>query len=71
MSTVVTIMHVKAHQDDILHKEFGGVGPMNRHAHYNIIVDKMAERKRETLDVCENKLSAPNIKKAAISIKGH
>ena len=70
MSTVVTTMHVKAHQDKKLREDFGGVGPMNRHAHYNIMVDKMAEIKRETLSECKDTFPAPSIK-AAISIKGN
>ena len=68
LQTTVTTMHVKAHQDNLLKKDFGGVGPMRRDAHYNIIVDKMAEIKRETLQICSNTVPAPSIK-AAITIK--
>ena len=70
LQTTVTTMHVKAHQDDLLKKDFGGVGPMKRDAHYNIIVDKIAEIKRETLQICSNTIPAPSIK-AAITIRGN
>ena len=49
LNTTVTTMHIKSHQDDILKKDFGGIGPMPCHAHYNIIADKLAEAKRITL----------------------
>ena len=70
MTTTVTTMHVKSHQDDILKKEFGGIGPMPRHAHYNIIADKLVENKRKTLQECSYSIVAPSIK-AAVSIRGN
>lgn len=48
MTTTVTTMHIKAHQDDVLRKDFGRVGPMNQHATHNITVYKIAQLKRET-----------------------
>jgi hypothetical protein len=62
-------MHIKAHQDDALRDNFGGVGPMPRHAHYNIAVDKLAERKRLTLIQSTVVVPPPSIK-ATLSIQG-
>ena len=60
-------MRVKSHQDDVLQKDFGGVGPMNHHTHYNIIADKLVEAKRKALEECTYSVAAPSIK-AVISI---
>lgn len=56
-------MHIKAHQDDT-YKEFGGVGPMHWHAHYNIIADKIAETKHKTLGLSDTMMPPPSIKAA-------
>ena len=68
-SASVATMHINAHQDDVLRDQFGGIGPMPRHAHYNIVVDKLAESKRLALEQCTVVLCPPSIK-AALFIQG-
>ena len=47
LHTNVCAKWVKGHQDKYRNKKQGGVGPMPMEAHYNILVDRRAERRRK------------------------
>ena len=46
LNTTVCAKWVKGHQDKMLQEQQGGIGPMPLEAHYNIMVDQMAEHQR-------------------------
>ena len=58
------------HQDDALQEELGGAGLLPFHSHYNVIVDKQAEKQRIKLDRQCNTIMPPPSPKAALFIKG-
>ena len=68
LKSTVSAAWVKGHQDDLL-KKTGNIGPMPRDAHYNIAMDKRAERRR-----CESVATPSTLPmttdKASLSING-
>ena len=68
LKSTVSAAWVKGHQDDLL-KKTGNIGPMPRDPHYNIAMDKRAERRR-----CESVATPSTLPmttdKASLSING-
>ena len=69
-SATITTMHIKGHQDDVLKDDFGGVGPLPRHSHYNVVADKQAEKQRIKINRQCQEIVPPPSTKAALFIKG-
>ena len=59
LKTSVCTKWVKGHQDKYRNEEQGGVGPMPLEAHYNILVDRRAERRRQVSTVTLPTLQMP------------
>ena len=69
LKTIVCAKWVRGHQDEFLIKKQGGVGPMPMLAHFNIMMDRRAERRR-----VESVITLPTLSmttdEASLVIKG-
>ena len=70
LKSSVTATWVEGHQDDLLKKP-GGIGPMPRNAHYNIEMDRRAERRRCLSGPTMATLPMTTDKKAVLSLNGY
>jgi hypothetical protein len=69
LETMVCVKWVKGHQDAFLVEHQGGVGPMPKLAHFNILMDRRAERRR-LLSVATPSTIPMTTDEASLVIKG-
>jgi hypothetical protein len=70
LNSTVCAKWVKGHQDKYLQEKQGGVGPMPKEAHFNILVDRQAEQRRELSSITFPTIPMPT-DAASLVIKGY